>query len=478
MKRVILVLLAALMLVSCGQKESNKPYEIIWHAIGTPQRDVDKVMAEVSKYTLDKIGVTVKMTMHDWGDYNQKMQVISASGEPYDLAFTSSWAFDYRNNAGRGAFLPLNDLIDEYGKELKEAIPQALLEGVKLNGEVYAVPTYKEIAFEQVFTVNDTWTNKYNLDLSGVKSLEDLEPFLQIIKENEPDVIPLATYGNTQYLLEGYDFILDGRIPGAVRIDKEGEIKVVNQWEEPAFVNTMKIFRKYYEKGYIAKDAGSVMDNPNLTKTGKWFISVAEYQPGAEILWTESYGYPVSTLPGFTKKPVIATRSLSGAMMAISTHSEEPEKVMQFINLINTDPYLRNLIDSGIENVHYEKIAENRIKNLPSSKDYDMPTFSLGNLFILYLNEHDPEDKWVKFEEWNESAIESPLLGFNFNTNPVRTQLAAISNISQEFGPGLFVGAYDTDEYLKLALDKFDAAGLDIVLNEMQNQIDSWLLTK
>lgn len=47
------------------------------------------------------------------------MNVIANSGEEYDLAFTCSWAFPYLENARKGAFLELNDLLDKEEQTLK-----------------------------------------------------------------------------------------------------------------------------------------------------------------------------------------------------------------------------------------------------------------------------------------------------------------------------------------------------------------------
>ena len=125
-----LTLAVSMTLSACGSKDAepakgnataNKPVELIWYTIGTPQKDVDKVMAEVSKYTAEKIGVTVKMNMIDWGDYSQKMQVMTASGEPMDIMFTSSWAFDYVQNARKGAFMPIDDLLKKNGQGIVDS---------------------------------------------------------------------------------------------------------------------------------------------------------------------------------------------------------------------------------------------------------------------------------------------------------------------------------------------------------------------
>ncbi|MDF2834781.1 MAG: transporter substrate-binding protein, partial [Paenibacillus sp.] len=187
------VLASTLVLGACGKSDGNesaggseKPVELIWYTIGTPQKDVNRVMEEVSKYTQEKIGVTVKMNMIDWGDYTQKLQVMTASGEPMDLMFTSSWAFDYVQNARKGAFLDIGSLLDEYGKGIKETLDPAFLEGSKVDGKNYGVPANKELPAQEVWRFNKNLLDKYNLSLDGVYTLESLEPLLKTIKENEP----------------------------------------------------------------------------------------------------------------------------------------------------------------------------------------------------------------------------------------------------------------------------------------------------
>ena len=102
--------------------------------------------------------------MIDWGDYSQRMQVITSSGENYDIAFTSSWAFDYLPNAAKGAFKPLNELLDQYGKGIKEVLDPRFLEGTKVNGVNYGIPANKELAqqfvwrFNKSIWISTTWT--------------------------------------------------------------------------------------------------------------------------------------------------------------------------------------------------------------------------------------------------------------------------------------------------------------------------------
>ncbi|MCG4715476.1 extracellular solute-binding protein, partial [Faecalibacillus intestinalis] len=108
-------------------------------------------MEEVNKYTKEKIGVTIDLRMVDWGDYGQKMQVITSSGEPYDLAFAS----DYAINAQKGAYLEITDeMLDKNAKELKEAINPLFLEGASINGKLYGIPANKEVGQQMGWAYN------------------------------------------------------------------------------------------------------------------------------------------------------------------------------------------------------------------------------------------------------------------------------------------------------------------------------------
>jgi putative aldouronate transport system substrate-binding protein len=448
---------------------SEKPVELIWYTIGTPQKDLDRVTEEINKYTLEKINATVKINMLDFGDYTQKMQVKVVSGEPMDILFTSSWALDYVQNARKGAFMELDSLLDQQGKGIKETIDPAFLEGSKVDGHNYAIPANKELPAQEVWRFNKEYLDKYKLDISNVRSLESIEPLLKTIKENEPNITPYAMVKDFMPVLP-FDYVIE-KMPMAVYLDTK-DYKVVNILESPELKDTLKTIRKYYKAGYVSPEVDTTTSVDDLFKSGKWFMDRAATQPMADNLWTASYGYPVVSTPA--SDAYIYNWSVMGSMQAISANSEYPEKAMEFLNLLNTDAYLRNLVDSGIEGVHYEKIGDNKMKNLEQSKSYDMPTFSLGNIMITYLNESDPDNKWEEFKKFNAAGVNAPLLGFNFDTSKITQEIAAIQNVREEFWSSLMTGTVDPEQYLPKANEKFKAAGLDKVIAEAQAQIDAW----
>lgn len=472
---LVLILSLGTVLAACGsgngdKKEStggksDKPYEIKWYTIGTPQKDTEKVFEEVNKYTKEKINATVKFTQIDWGDYDQKMQVMISSGEPFDIGFTNGGT--YVQNAQKGAYVALDDLLDNQGKDLKEALDPALLEGAKVDGKIYGIPSNKEAARQSVYTFNKRLVEKYNFDISKVKTLEDLEPMLQVIKEKEPDITPIATF--KAYL--PFDYIFEGDMPFAFPLEGDRD-HAVNPFESDIAMSTFKTMHKYYKAGYIKSDAATSKDSWPMD-VENWFVRMGDSQPYADLLWTRSAKYDVVSVPA--EEPTTFNTSVTGAIQAISATSQNPEKAMEFLNLLNTDPYLRNLVDKGIEGEHYEKHEDGTITDLPARIErYNVPTYSLGNHFILYLYDNDPADKWEKFKEFNESAQPSPTLGFHFNSDPVRTEIASLSNVSKEFYPALATGSVDPEEYLPKFNQKLKDAGIDKVMDEIQKQFDEW----
>lgn len=184
-KRALAVSLAAAMtagmLSGCGKKtETNEKgeevVELVWYQVGDAQKDAPDVIEKVNEYTEEKIGVKIKVNNVAWGDYNQKMQVVINTGDDWDMCFTCSWANDYLQNAQKGAFLELDDLLKEEGKEIYDTIDERFWEAAKVGGKTYGVPSEKEIGSCPMWVFTKEYVDKYNIPYEEIETLEDLEP--------------------------------------------------------------------------------------------------------------------------------------------------------------------------------------------------------------------------------------------------------------------------------------------------------------
>ncbi len=477
---VVLGLTAALS--GCGNKEINneEPYNIVWYSSGVSSAEDEAVYAEVNKYTQEKIGATVQCTPIRSSEFNDKMRLLFSSNSQFDMCFTSS-SRDFVDNVKNGVFLKLDDLLQKQGKDIWEMTPDYFFECSTVGDGIYAIPVLKDVASEWVIACKSYLVEKYQIDLSTVQKLEDFTPIFETIKKNEAGIYPIVTRGNNS-LFRFLPFeAISGSPVGAFRIGSYDTI--VNQYDTDEARNFYRLVREWYLKGYIRKDAATVTNDEDIYKADSFFAEYQGYLPYAEENY-KSPDMPDHKRMSFVRNlfsPYVTTDGVMGAALAVSANSQNPEKTMEFINLINTDKYLRNLMAYGIRDKHYVLDEQNRakapegFKTLADAGYYHASNpYTQGNRFLLYPLATQPTDVWDKYKEFNETATKSGVLGFVFDWSNVSSEIAALQNVYQEFMPSLLVGAVDPDEYLPKAMEKFRSAGLDKVLKEIQRQLDEW----
>lgn len=136
------------------------------------------------------------------------------------------------------------------------------------------------------------------------------------------------------------------------------------------------------------------------------------------------------------------------------------------------------MLTYGIEDRHYTKIDDTFIKFTADSAYFPNTDWVFGNITNGYLPEGTPANKFELTKQVNDSAIVTPYYGFVFNPEPVKTEMANIGALVDEYSPGLDTGTVDPGEYLPIFQDELKKAGVDKVLAEEQKQLDEWLKTK
>ncbi len=474
MKKLIALSLVAAIGMTCtltGCKKSEEvadnksPYEIDWFFIGTDQPDTELVEEKVNEYVKDSLNVTVKLHALEWGAYRQKINTMIAGSEKFDICFTDKES--YVPHATRNAYLPLNELMDQYAPKTKEIIGEDFLKGSQINGKNYAIPSNKDKGHSMGIVYRKDIAQKHGLEekIQAAKSLKELEPILEYIKENEPSFIPLKEAKGVSEI----EFIdMDVVAFPAAFYPNSTDGKVVNMVETQEFADAVKSTRSRYVKGYL-NQGGSI----GGTATSKYFCEVQLLKPGKAEELASNKDYELGQVSMTPARMLIS--DTMGAMMAISRTSKNPERVMQFLEQFNTDPYLHNLIVFGIEGKHYTKISENRIELIPNSGyGFASMRWEFGNTFLQYLVKGELDDKVEKMQEFNKSLVKSNYLGFNFDSEPVKTELSACLNVKTEFESSCGEGLEDPETLLPRYIDKLKRAGADKIVEEVQRQYDEW----
>jgi putative aldouronate transport system substrate-binding protein len=488
----LFILSACLLLTACSSKkntttvtdESAKPsedtYEISMVVIGSDQKDIKEVESELSKLTKAKINATVKIIAIDWGAWSQQTTLMLAGNEKVDLIITSNTLFNYASQVAKGQLLPLDDLLEKYGKDIKTALGPDFLSAAQINGKTYGVPSLRDMAVNYGLLARQDLLDKYKLDTASVKTLDDVEKLFATIKQNEPKVSPfVATLGGItplELLYPGY-FDLLGDSLGVLPWNSK-ELKVVNMYETPEYVDLVKRARKWNEAGYIAKDASTNKENvTTLLKAGTAFSYFGNLKPGIESQVFNTSGVVQKSFVLFPA--VYTTGTISSFMFSIPVNSKDPDKAMQLLNLLYSDSAVINMLDYGIEGKHYAKVSD-KVIDFPAGVDSTSSGYNFqsawqyGNSFLSYVWKGNAEDIWDQTKAFNNSAQKSLALGFVYNAEPVKTEVAAVLNVVSQFKMALETGSVDPDKVLPDFIAQMKAAGIDKIIAEKQKQIDEW----
>ncbi len=503
-KKMLCLMLAAIMmfaiaLTGCGEKETEQvtpntqsiaaekteeqqkeakedPVELVWATRCSPQDETALVEEELNKRLLPEINATVKLDFIDPGTYAEKIRIKLASNETLDVVFTSSSLADYYGDVAKGAFTELDGLLTEYAPKSYAQIPEAFWDATRVDGKIYGFINYQIAAKDTVFTAQEDYVNKYNFDMSTVKKPQDVEPFLAAVKAGE-DASVIPTEGWKQGMWEdvmryyGFEQIGPAFTPGVIRIS-DTETKVINQYETDEFKEHILMMRDWYKKGYVIKDSATFTARVQQRGTGKLVSLFRSSKPGGNAEWEAQYGHKIVNQE--IAKPIVSTSSVTATMNAIPKSSSDPVRAMKLLELVNSDVEINNMINFGIEDKHYKKVAEKRIEILEDSKYKPNRSWTFGNVFITYLQPGQEDGVWEETIKMNEESIVSPLIGFNFNSEAVNSELTQCLSVFDEYGPGLLTGSVDPEKYLPEFLDKLKTAGFEKILQEEQAQIDAW----
>ncbi|KRE45898.1 ABC transporter substrate-binding protein [Paenibacillus sp. Soil724D2] len=456
---------------------TKDPYEIAIAipAFGAAPKDTQAVQDEINKITKAKINATVKIMPVSIGAWAQQMNLMTSGREKLDLFF--EFGAGYSPDVATGKIIAIDNLLDKYGDGIKKQIDPVYLNSVKIEGKTYGVPVYKDYTtgVPGVLMRKDL-VDKYKINVASIKTIDDLDQVYKTIKDNEPTIVPLgAGLSMPSDFYVWYDKLGDrlGVLPGY-----DNGLKVVNLFETKEYEDYLNKVHSWAKAGYINKDAATTQANASdLLKADKAFSYFIGLRPGNLESEIRANGKELVFAP-LMPNIYATTSSTQSGLWTISANSTNPERVMMLMNLMYTDKDLANLFIYGIEGKHYVKVSDNSI-DYPTGIDsktvgYSIQSWIYANPSIAYLMKSDLQEMWKLTAEANQKAIKSKALGFTFNSEPVKNEIIALKNVTDQYAKGLESGTLEPVDKLPEFRAKLKAAGIDKVIVEKQKQLDAW----
>ena len=499
MKKFLALLLASVMtlalLAGCGGGNNNTPSNtdapssnqgdtntpapadngefptITWYQVGSGQpANIDSWPAKANAYLEEKIGVHINVQCISWGDWGNRRSVIVQTNEPYDIMFTD--ASSYVNDVRMGAFADLTDLLAET-PGLVDAIPSDFLDAARVDGKIYGIPAYKDSAAQQFFVWTKEQVEAYYPDYADIHTVEDATPALQALKDGTGEPPLLLNKDGISAIPENcYDQMGIGLSALGISY-RDGSNKIVAVYEQPDVMDQFKIVQQWMESGLINSDAATANE-----ATGMCGVGFAQGWPAAAAGWGQGRGAGV--VVSTYREPVLSTQTALGSMACISASSPHPLETLKFIELVNTDSALRDMLAYGEEGVNFEYVeafGEQRVHKI--NNDWTLAAYTQGKTIHMTATDDTEVNPYVdEILVQNENALRSPAMGFSYDNTNTADQIAACQAIFNEYKPIIHTGTGDVEANVAAMMSAMRDSGFDDIVADVQAQYDAWLASK
>ena len=353
------------------------------HVVNSPNINEDKYVKYFEQ--LSNTDLELELLPHE--NYNQSLSLALAGGDLPDILQTKGINTpEIAPAVDAGVLTPLNDLIDEYGPNLKAKVPADSWKSgrVSKDGVIYGIPGENPVTNGTVVYIRKDWLD--NLGLEAPRTVEEYIEVLRAFRDRDPngngikDEIPFSgreKFSHTGRFFGAFDVPL-----GAWRL-VDG--KLTPNHVRPEMKQALAVYRQLYEEKLLDNEfitqPGNVWDNKIITgQVGlwahaatypdTWLNRLRENVPNAEIALI-----PAPVGPSGKPGGVYAIgSSVSDFVWTIpSTVSREKAiEIFKFFDWFYSDEAPNDFFLYGIEGETYTRDGDKIVYKYPTTKEeYD-----------------------------------------------------------------------------------------------------------
>ncbi len=359
----------------------------------------------VAQMLEEKTGYKVEYDLLPATDPEEKLNLIIASQTPYDgIQILSALKSKYVDYAKQGALMELDDLIEQYGPNIKKMLSEESLEAMKVNGKTYGIVTANNRIYDENGNQKPNGMNTMLMlrtDLmkkAGVDKIpETVDEFTELLRaiKNKGLGVPLTITATAE--IPG----LYGAF-GVVHEWNEVDGKLVNRVEDPKYKDYLLYVKSLYDEGLLDTEFPTNKTNTVQEKftSGKAAIMPMAYYDAATVM--DSLNANISDaeieyllpLKGKDGECGYTTGGTGGGIinriMVIPESAEHPEDMIKWVNAKLEPETFKNLA-IGEEGVHFE-IKDGEYYPI-APKFYDER--SISNDFLTGVDEKNYQKYWL-----------------------------------------------------------------------------------
>lgn len=522
-RKVLAAVLAASMtlsLAACGKgnsdgqdpaesesgSEESGAYNIVMQIpiFGTEMPALEEVEDAINKIIEPEINATITLMPASAQSMAKESALMISSGEKVDIISILPYGAgldSIDNYANKNMLLPLDDVYAEYGKDIADCVGDLIQIGYS-GGKLYAIPPNYSLGGATAFGMRKDMLDQMGvtIDENKLYAVEDLEEIFDKFKEEYGDgYYPVASFGSGQSTvfpnLHSVDPLGTDTADGVLmEVSQDAELKVENLFATEEYKEFADRMYEWNKKGYFNPDVATITDdNASLMASGIYLGSFGQVFAVDNGVMESRVGTELVQMT--LDEPHATSAAATCGIWAIPVTSENPEKVMEFLNLMYQERELEEDIDTllswGVEGSCYqvvEKIDKSKaVIDYPEGVDAaSVPWVAAGpiygNQFTIPIMAPLTADAYDAYEEFNQEIREggrlSAAFGYVFNPENVASQRGAVQAVVSQYVSSLEYGLVDPKDSLPEFLKALEDAGIDEVIAENQKQLDEWAAAK
>lgn len=373
-------------------KEEKKKKKEAEKAANAAKKNRSKWTTTTKAETEDTTADTQAMTLDEYGREVAKYPVLE--GTSLDIVFVTG--LDMLQDFVEKEYLQaLDDELNNNSKLLRKYIYPTFLSAGKVDGSTYAVVNNRLLGEYTYLKIDKELADKYKLFPDEVETLLDCEAFLDNVKANEKDVVPLNQYIDLNYVqyVTGERTVIGNVIKPSFTTANKAMPK--NLFAVGDWVDHNVLMDKLQDGGYIGTG------DRYAVEVVKGYITTPEEQN-----WEENY-YVIEY-----EKPISKDETVFTGMFAVSAYASDLERCMEIVTMLNTDGALRDIYAYGVEGKHWELNEDGSVHML--NNDWSMNFYHSGNTFVGHAPETLPANYAEIGKLQNIETLTGPYMSWTY----------------------------------------------------------------
>ena len=456
----------------------------IWEGISVIT-DLEEIQEEVNEISRKEIGVEVELIPVDVNDAKEDYLLWLGRGDTLDLMLIRDQ--DIHSYIDKGFLTSLSGHLERNAQSvwLLDKLMEGKLTGrTKQQGRIYGVANLTE----QTGYGYGVWVSRalleqldYSYDPNHIYTLEELDEIFSGIKYLYPDSYPLGqitagTQSTTAFYYMDVGDALGGDLSTGVVFDENDA--VMNLFTTMEYYTLLSYLQQWYEAEYIYPDS-VIYDAPItdlLRNQTVWTVPASSYPGTMELLMGQETDYVCLK----TTEP--RERSgYDGDFWTVPVTSRYPAEAVKFLDLIYSDQRVSYLLNYGISGEHYE-ISDQTNRLLTPVRDeksriqgFYNPFAGIGDTRNMYSFGNANIQAQRKAYNSGAKPAGARYAGFSYSSADVSRQTDAVKKVVETYVPILESGSADLRKNYPEFLKELREAGIDEILRDKQEQLDSWL---